>query len=92
MEPFEHEKDVSFKSGKRRSGSKTFLIILSVLLLILLVISIVFITLYVLEKGKKTSTPQLQREHKYCGSKACFDTAKGKMKCLTFLTKRRFLL
>jgi len=94
MEPFEHEKDVSFKSGKRRSGSKTLLIILSVLLLILLVISIVFVTLYALEKGKNTSTPQLQREQtvKYCGSKACFDTAKGRMKCSTFITKRHFLL
>lgn len=81
MEPFELEKDVSFKSGKRRSGSKASLIILSVLSLILLVISIVFVTLYALEKAKKTSAPQIHvpREQKYCGSKACFDTAKGRM-------------
>lgn len=83
MEPFEHESDVSFKSGKQTSGSKAFLIILSVTSLILLVISIVFISLYTLEKSKKTSTPQIPREQKYCGSKACFDTAKGRMKCIS---------
>ena len=79
MEPFEQEKDVSFKSGKRRSGSKTSLIFLSVLSFILLVISIVFITLYALEKTKKTSAPQIPKEQKYCGSKACFDAAKGRI-------------
>ena len=81
MEPFELEKDVSFKSGKRRSGSKASLIILSVLSLILLVISIVFVTLYALEKAKKTSAPQIHvpGEQKYCGSKACFHTAKGRI-------------
>lgn len=83
MEPFEHEKDVSFKSGKRRSGSKTFLIILSVISFILLVISVVFITLYALEKAKKSSSPQIPREQKYCGSKACFVSAKGRMKCIS---------
>lgn len=83
MEPFEQEKDVSFKSGKRRSGSKTSLIFLSVLSFILLVISIVFITLYALEKTKKTSAPQIPKEQKYCGSKACFDAAKGRIKCIS---------
>ena len=83
MEPFEQEEDVSFKSGKRRSGSKTSLIFLSVLSFILLVISIVFITLYALEKTKKTSAPQIPREQKYCGSKACFDAAKGRIKCIS---------
>jgi len=82
METFEHESDVSFRSGKQTSGSKAFLIILSVTSFILLVISIVFITLYTLEKSKKTSTPQIPKEQKYCGSKACFDTAKDIFKQL----------
>ena len=34
-----------------------------------------------LEKAKKTSAPQIHvpGEQKYCGSKACFHTAKGRI-------------
>lgn len=88
MEPFEHEKGVSyFPRGKRPSKC---LAVLSVVSFVLLVISIVFITLYVLEKAKTTSTPQIPKEQKYCGSRACFDAAKGKLKCISCKHSRTF--
>lgn len=84
MQRFEQEKDVSYKSSKRRSRSLACLIIVSVLSFVLLVISIVFITLYALEKSKTTSVPRAQSpQQTYCGTKPCFDTARG-MKWITY--------
>lgn len=80
MEPFEHDKSVSYvRPAKHRSKC---LIVLSVVSFLLLVISIVFITLYALEKAKTVSAPQIQRQQNYCGSKACFDAAIGRLKCV----------
>ncbi|KAJ7354731.1 hypothetical protein OS493_030507 [Desmophyllum pertusum] len=83
MQRFEQEKDVSYKSSKRRSRSLACLIIVSVLSFVLLVISIVFITLYALEKSKTTSVPRAQSpQQTYCGTKPCFDTARDAFKQL----------
>ena len=76
MKRFEEEEDVSFK----RPRSACF-IILAVATFVFLVISIVFITLYALEKSKSPQTPTAGPripEQKYCGTRACFETSKGK--------------
>ena len=87
MKPFEHENGVTIRSSNGRSTTMKCLIILSVVSFILLVISIVFITLYALERSersKATSEPQSDsKPQKYCGSKSCFFTAQGKIKCNT---------
>ena len=85
MQPFEEEKDVSFKRP-----SACF-IILAVATFVLLVISIVFITLYALEKSKSSETQPTARprvpEQKYCGTRACFETSKGKPADISYVLK-----
>lgn len=89
MQRFSEEKDISFSDEQSRSRSKirSRLIILSVVVFVLLIILVVFITLYALEKSKgpKGSKPAVPSsspaggEQKYCGTRACFETSKGKL-------------
>ncbi|XP_068742310.1 endothelin-converting enzyme 1-like [Montipora capricornis] len=78
MEAF-HSKDEVLFGGKRRVKKKQFLlIILSVTAFILLVLSIVFITLYSLEKSKQHVSPaekSEKKEQKYCGTRACLSAS-----------------
>jgi len=83
MQRFDEDQGISFQGKKRRSGSLICLIILAVTTFVLLVISIVFITLYALEKSKPGPTiPQVPKEQKYCGTRACFETSKDVFKQL----------
>ena len=83
MSDFREYKDVTFAGRKWRSQSQyLFVVALAVIALILLVLSIVFITLYALEKAKSSTLPAEQeggKEIKYCGTKSCFDTTLGKL-------------
>lgn len=55
MQEFDKEVGVSFRSGKLRSRSCICLIILSVAVVLLLAVSVVFVTLYVLDKRSSAS-------------------------------------
>jgi len=91
MQRFDEDQGISFQGKKRRSGSLICLIILAVTTFVLLVISIVFITLYALEKSKPGPTiPQVPKEQKYCGTRACFETSKGMLVLSYFLRMVRF--
>ena len=83
MSDFREYKDVTFAGRKWRSQSQyLFFVALAVIALILLVLSIVFITLYALEKAKSSTLPAEQeggKEIKYCGTKSCLHTTLGKL-------------
>ncbi|XP_068727130.1 endothelin-converting enzyme 1-like [Montipora capricornis] len=76
MEAFQDSQDEEVLFGGNRSQltkTKFLLIILSVIAFILLVLSIVFITLYSLEKSKQHVTPaekKVAKEQKDCGTRA----------------------
>lgn len=86
MSDFREYKDVTFAGRKWRSQSQyLFVVALAVIALILLVLSIVFITLYALEKAKSSTLPAEQeggKEIKYCGTKSCLHTTLGMFKQL----------
>lgn len=83
MSDFREYKDVTFAGRKWRSQSQyLFVIALAVIAFILLVLSIVFISLYALEKAKSSTLPAQEeggKEIKYCGTKSCFDATLGKL-------------
>ena len=82
MSDFREYKEVTFAGINWRSRSQfLFVIALAVIAFILLLLSIVFITLYALEKAKSPTVPAEQergKEMKYCGTKSCFDATLGK--------------
>ena len=75
----EQSENVAFtNSGK--SGSRACLIVLSVAVVIFLVVSVVFISLYAVEKSKKTFPSTVSpSKPKYCRSKTCFYTTVGRL-------------
>ena len=84
MEAFQDSQDEEVLFGGNRSQltkTKFLLIILSVIAFILLVLSIVFITLYSLEKSKQHVTPaekKVAKEQKDCGTRASLIASLGK--------------
>ena len=85
MSDYRKYKDVTFAGRTRKWRSQSqylFVIALAVIAFILLVLSIVFITLYALEKAKSSTEPAQQeggKEIKYCGTKSCLDATLGKL-------------
>lgn len=82
MKRFEEE-TVEFKS-KRRGTPVCWIIILAVATFVFLVLSIVFITLFALEKSKSTETSPKSpvSGQKYCGTRACLETSLETLKQL----------
>jgi len=78
MKRFEEE-TVEFKSKRR--GKPVWIIILAVATFVFLVLSIVFITLFALEKSKSTETSPKSpvSGQKYCGTRACLETSLGEL-------------
>lgn len=79
MKRFEEE-TVEFKST-RRGRPVCWIIILAVATFVFLVLSIVFITLFALEKSKSTETSPKSpvSGQKYCGTRACLETSLGEL-------------
>ena len=79
MKRFEEE-TVEFKS-ERRGRPVGWIIILAVATFVFLVLSIVFITLFALEKSKSTETSPKSpvSGQKYCGTRACLETSLGEL-------------
>ena len=84
MKRFEEEttssSTVEFKS-KRRGRPVCWIVILAVATFVFLVLSIVFITLFALEKSKSTETSPTSpvSGQKYCGTRACLETSLGEL-------------